>query len=234
MNFSKNTIVIAAGVVLAILLFFAGCSIGKRSCPSATIKEVVKYILKTDTLSITVPGKTTYKNGKEVVIIKSDEQKDSLLVAQQRKIDNTEKLLDYYRTQYEALAEAGVGDIITGEPPQVQKSGESLSKDSMVVVRWRVTVEGDMPDGTEAEPNPYFEVESFQKQSIQTVDATKPYALGAGIGTALGIDGKGLDVIPSLHFRKNKTVWFGRYHLNTKAVEVGLSKEVQFGKQKGE
>lgn len=228
----KNTLIIALAVIVAILLFMGGCALGKRDCGVPTVKTEIRYVLKTDTLPVTVPGATKYIKGKEVVVIKSDRQKDSLLVAQQVKIDNTEKLLDYYKGQFEALASAGVGDVITSDPPQVEKSGEAVSKDSSVVVRWRVTVEGEMKDGTTEEPNPYFEIESLQKQTIERVDASKPYSLGAGIGAKLGMDGKGLDAVPMVYLRKNQTTWFGRYHIKGQAVEVGVAKGFDFGKRK--
>ncbi len=228
----KNSLIAIGAVVIAILLFVVGCSIGKRGCGVSTVKTEIRYVLKTDTLPVTLPGQTKYVQGKEVIVIKSNPQKDSLLVQQQRKIDNTEKLLDYYRGQYEALASAGVGDVITGTPPEVQKSGEVMSNDSTVVVRWKVTVQGEMPDGTKEDPNPYFEIDAMQKQTIETVDASKPYSLGAGIGASLGTDGKGLDAIPMLYVRKNQTTWFGRYHIKGQAVELGVAKGFDFGKRK--
>lgn len=235
---TKQILAVAGGVIILILACMGGCAIGKRTCPSATveIQRDTIYKLVSDTFNVTTPGETIVLPGRERVRIESDTQLVRLMAETQKKALEHEKMAEYWRASFEALAGAGIGDIIIVEPPHVVKSGTAKSTDGTALIDYKIELYDSTAwvAGDSLHPNPKFLVHGLEMQTSSqfTTDSSKRNAIGigamAGSNTALGK----IDVGAMLHVRIGKTSVYSGYFVRDKFVVVGASTEVQFGKRK--
>ena len=238
MKLSRNQIGIIAAIIIAIIALWGGCKIGQRSCGASVVKveRDTFYQLVTDTFKVTEKGETIPLPAKEKILIQSDTQLVRLLAETQKRVIEAEKKAEYYRSVFEALAEAGVGDVIAVEPPHVVKKGSAKSTDGTAIINYQIELFDSTAwvDGDSLHPNPVFTVTGMEMQTASKfeTDTSKKNAIGIGgmVGSTTALDK--IDVGGMLHVRIGKTTVYTGYFVRDKFVIVGANKEFQWGKKK--
>jgi hypothetical protein len=230
MKINRNHWLIAAAIIIAIILSYASCKIGQRSCPTAQTVEVIRW--KTDTLEIVPPVRTVEVPTKEIIkvpVIPAEHVR--LIDSLTERIANFQAINDAMNAQLIAIQAARPGEKVETVFPYKTTSGNSANADSTVFIKWRVKYLGELAPDTKESPNPYFEATVAHQEKATTIDNSKPNAIG--IGAMAKSNGKTVDVAPFVNVRVGKVTGYFGYYLVDKAVVVGASREFQYGKKKG-
>lgn len=238
MKLNKKTLTIASIAIAILLSMWGGCKLGQRSCGASvvSIQRDTVYKLVVDTFNVTTKGETIQLPGREKIKIVSDTQLVRLLAETQKKVLDAEKKAEYYRSVFEALAEAGVGDIIAAEPPHVVKTGTAKSTDGNAIIEYKVELTDSTAwvNGDSLHPNPIFTVTGMEMQTSSkfNTDSSKRNAIGIGSMVGGATDFGKIDVGATLHVRVGKTTVATGYFVRDRFVVASISREFQFGKPK--
>lgn len=238
MKLNKKTLTIASIAIAILLSMWGGCKLGQRSCGASvvSIQRDTIYKLVVDTFNVTTKGETIRLPAKEKILIQSDTQLVRLLAETQKKALDAEKKAEYYRSVFEALAEAGVGDVIATEPPHVVKKGTAKSTDGTAIINYQVELYDSTAwvDGDSLRPNPIFTVTGMEMQTSSkfNTDTSKRNAIGVGgmVGSTTNLDK--IDVGAMLHVRVGKTTVATGYFVRDRFVVASISRELQWGKKR--
>ena len=237
MKLNRNQWLIAAAIIIAIVLFWGGCQMGKRSASCDTCPTKTETVYVTDLDTVFQKGKSTVVKDpfKVTIVIRDTSQLDSLKRAASAREEELLTQLDFYRDLKAALDSAGVGDVIEAKPPHYDVTGEALAEDGTTRVRYSITVldTSAIVQGTPTKPNPRFFVEINKPVTVDMPERSANCArFAVGGGFLFGMDGSNLNGMPLVKLRINNVEMLGAYDVRGKMWMFGAGAEVQFGKKK--
>jgi len=237
MKLNRTKWLTIAAIIIAIIVFWGGCQMGKRSASCQNCPTQTETVYITDLDTVFQKGKSTIVKDpfKIEIIIRDTAQLDSLRRAAREREQELLTQLDFYRELKAALDSAGVGSIISAEPPHFEVTGEALAEDGTTIVRYSITVTDSsaIEPGTPEKPNPRFFVEINKPVTFDAPIAQencKRFAVGGGF--LFGSNGSNINGMPLVKVRVKNVEVLGAYDVRGKMWMFGAGTEVQFGKKK--